>query len=116
MARASFGAAPALSKRELSRYRGAARKKAREEFDEFLKSLGVRVKKNQTRLIEGEPARVIPEFTQTNRSDLIVMGSVARTGIAGMLIGNPAEQILSRVRCSVLAVKPDGFVSPVKSR
>ena len=41
------------------------------------------------------------------------MGTVARTGIPGLLIGNTAETILQRVDCSVLAVKPDGFVSPV---
>lgn len=28
-------------------------------------------------------------------------------------MGNTAETILSRVECSVLAVKPGGFVSPV---
>jgi hypothetical protein len=42
------------------------------------------------------------------------MGTVARTGIAGLLIGNTAEAILEQVQCSVLAVKPPGFVSPVK--
>jgi len=32
---------------------------------------------------------------------------------AGHLIGNTAEKILHQVDCSVLTVKPDGFVSPV---
>ena len=41
------------------------------------------------------------------------MGTVARTGIPGLLIGNTAESVLSQVGCSVIAVKPDGFVSPV---
>lgn len=45
---------------------------------------------------------------------LLVMGTVTRTGIQGFLIGNTAEQILQRVACSVLAVKPDGVVSPVQ--
>jgi nucleotide-binding universal stress UspA family protein len=38
---------------------------------------------------------------------------VGRTGIPGFLIGNTAEQVLSEVTCSVLALKPRGFVSPV---
>jgi nucleotide-binding universal stress UspA family protein len=38
---------------------------------------------------------------------------VARRGIPGLLIGNTAERILRKLPCSVLAVKPDGFVSPV---
>lgn len=41
------------------------------------------------------------------------MGSVARTGIPGFIIGNAAESILGQVKCSVLVVKPDGLISPV---
>ena len=45
--------------------------------------------------------------------ELTVMGTVGRTGIPGMIIGNTAEAILSRVKCSVLAVKPPDFETPV---
>ena len=45
---------------------------------------------------------------------LVVMGTVARKGISGLLMGNTAEAILRSVDCSVLAVKPEGFVTPVK--
>ncbi len=45
--------------------------------------------------------------------DLVVMGTVARTGIMGLLIGNTAETILDQLDCSVLAVKPEGFLTPV---
>jgi len=38
---------------------------------------------------------------------------VARTGIPGLVIGNTAERILNGLVCSVLTVKPDGFVTPV---
>jgi nucleotide-binding universal stress UspA family protein len=64
-------------------------------------------------LLKGDPADVIADFAKTGRVDLIVMGTVARTGIPGLVIGNTAEAILQRVDCSVLAVKPVGFVSPV---
>jgi len=105
-----------LSERALGQYRKSSRQMAQQEFEKFRESTAGRVTKKQMRLIEGDPVHVIPEFTRTNRSDLIVMGSVGRVGVAGMLIGNTAEQILAKVRCSVLAVKPDGFVSPVKVR
>jgi universal stress protein E len=42
------------------------------------------------------------------------MGTVCRTGIAGLFIGNTAESILGEVSCSVLTLKPDGFETPVK--
>jgi len=45
--------------------------------------------------------------------DLMIMGTVARTGIPGFFIGNTAESILSQIDCSVLTIKPPGFVSPV---
>ena len=41
------------------------------------------------------------------------MGTVARAGIGELLIGNTAKTILQRVDCSVLAIKPEGFASPV---
>jgi nucleotide-binding universal stress UspA family protein len=41
------------------------------------------------------------------------MGTVARTGISGFFMGNTAETILNQLNCSVLAVKPHGFVTPV---
>jgi nucleotide-binding universal stress UspA family protein len=45
--------------------------------------------------------------------DLVVMGTVARTGIPGLIMGNTAEAILEQLDCSVLAIKPPGFVTPV---
>ena len=41
------------------------------------------------------------------------MGTVARTGIPGLIMGNTAEAILEQLDCSVLAIKPPGFVTPV---
>jgi nucleotide-binding universal stress UspA family protein len=65
-------------------------------------------------LLKGEAGRLIPELATAKEVKLIVMGTVSRTGIAGLLIGNTAEKILSQVDCGVLAVKPDGFVTPVR--
>ncbi len=64
-------------------------------------------------LIKGQPAVVISDFARTQDIDLIVMGTLVRTGIQGLLIGNTAETVLHQVQCSILAVKPDTFVSPM---
>ena len=45
--------------------------------------------------------------------DLLVMATIARSGLAGFLMGNTAERLLPQVTCSVLAVKPDDFKCPV---
>jgi nucleotide-binding universal stress UspA family protein len=67
-------------------------------------------------LLEGEASAEIPAYLKQHEVDLLVMGTVARRGIPGFLLGNTAEVILNKVECSVLAVKPAGFVSPVKSQ
>lgn len=65
-------------------------------------------------LIKGKPQEVIPRFVRNHRVQLVVMGTVGRTGVAGFFIGNTAEKILQQLDCSVLAIKPEGFVSPIE--
>ena len=68
----------------------------------------------QFNLRRGAASTVIPEMAKQLQTDLVVMGTVARTGIAGLFIGNTAETTLEQLQCSVLAVKPPGFVTPIK--
>lgn len=68
----------------------------------------------KSKVIYGYPGDVIPQYAADKMIDIVVMGSVARTGIPGLLIGNTAEKIVGNLDCSVLAIKPDGFVSPVR--
>lgn len=67
----------------------------------------------RSHIVQGVPGRELPKVAKSIKADLVVMGTVARTGIAGVIIGNTAEIILSQLNCSVLAIKPKGFVSPV---
>jgi len=64
-------------------------------------------------LRKGNPRKEIPVLARQIDADLVVMGTVARTGLAGFFMGNTAETILNQIRCSVLAVKPPGFATPV---
>lgn len=65
------------------------------------------------KLIEGIAREEIPQYIKDNDIDLLVMGTVCRIDIAGLFIGNTAESILSEISCSVLTLKPDGFISPI---
>ena len=67
-------------------------------------------------LHKGEAAEVIARLVPKLKIDLLVMGTVCRTGVPGFFIGNTAEQVLDTVDCSVLVVKPEGFVSPVAAQ
>lgn len=64
-------------------------------------------------LIKGDAATVIPQLVAKLGIDLLTIGTVCRVGIPGFIIGNTAERVLDEVDCSVLTVKPEGFVSPV---
>ncbi len=72
------------------------------------------IPENRIHLLKGDAADLIPETARKYQVDLIVMGTVGRTGIPGFLIGNTPEKILQQIDCSVMAVKPDRFISPVK--
>lgn len=65
------------------------------------------------RLERGSPERVIDAQRRLLGVDVVVMGTVARTGLGGVIIGNTAENIINHLDCPVLAVKPEGFASPV---
>lgn len=64
-------------------------------------------------VLKGKPHTAIAKYVANNNIDLLVMGSVARSGLPGLLVGNTAERILNHIGCSVLVVKPDGWKSPV---
>ncbi len=69
--------------------------------------------KPQKHLVKGRARKEIPLLAKDIEADLIIMGTVARTGISGFIMGNTAEAILSQIDCSVLAVKPRGFETPI---
>ena len=96
-----------------ARYVDDVRCRTAEDLKQLAASFGGRLSGIQAIHRRGEPEDVIPEFVVAQGIDLVVMGTVARTGIAGLVIGNTAERVLRKLSCSVLAVKPDGFVCPV---
>lgn len=63
--------------------------------------------------VHGVPDDKIPECVEQQEIDVLVMGTLARTGISGFVIGNTAENILQSISCSLVAMKPEGFVSPL---
>ncbi len=69
--------------------------------------------KHQIHLVRGDPGILLPKMVEEKQIDHIVMGTVVRTGIPGLFIGNTAESVLRRVSCAMLTVKPAGFVPPI---
>jgi len=86
----------------------------RQLLDEALARNGLKLDKPQIHFRKGEALELIPLIVESVQPDLLVMGTIGRTGIPGFFIGNTADSVLRDVNCSVLAIKPDGFLTPVK--
>lgn len=87
----------------------------REWLDDILVQYPLDAIAHQVHIVNGDASKVIVERTHLLGADLVIMGTVGRTGIPGLLIGNTAETVLRQIECSVLAVKPNGFISPVNA-
>lgn len=102
------------SESDFAAYVDAARRQATDDLARLVASFGERLAAVEATLLRGYPEDVVPEFAVAHGMDLVVMGTVGRRGLAGLVMGNTAERVLRKLPCSVLAVKPDGFVSPVR--
>ena len=62
---------------------------------------------------QNSPARAVLEAEKRLAPDVVVLGTISRAGIPGLLVGNTAERLLGILDCSLVVVKPDDFVCPV---
>jgi len=69
--------------------------------------------KPKIHLLKGDPCDKVPMLAKELNASLVVMGTVTHTGISGLFMGTTAETILNRISCPVLAIKPQGFKTPV---
>jgi universal stress protein E len=101
---------------EVQAQRQAAREQAERRLQEQLVRTDYRTLKFgvQPHVVEGPAEIVILDFLEQQQIDLVVMGTVGRVGLPGLFVGNTAERLLPQLPCSVLAVKPEGFVSPLQ--
>lgn len=63
---------------------------------------------------EGLPEDVIPAVANDIDAELVIIGTIGRVGISAALIGNTAEHVIDMLDCDVLALKPEGFETPVQ--
>ncbi|MGB9940587.1 universal stress protein [Methanosarcina sp.] len=56
-------------------------------------------------ILEGNPADEIVDFAEKNDIDLIVMGTLGRTGIQKFLLGSVAENVVRHAKKAVLVVR-----------
>ena len=86
---------------------------AQKLLEAFVKSLDTDPAKVHLHLSWGTAWQEVGRLAQHLNIDLVALGTVGRSGLEGMFLGNTAERILTTCDCSLLTVKPEDFVSPL---
>jgi len=76
-----------------------------ERMEQAAGSLALPGKQVDCKVLNGVPYLEIIRFAREHATDLIVLGTHGRTGIAQLLIGSVAERVVRKAPCPVLTVK-----------
>ncbi|QDV68790.1 Universal stress protein E [Rosistilla carotiformis] len=103
-----------FSHNDLATFRKSSEADVAKEVDEVLEPYGLSHRDPRVHLVEGrvEAGDSVAKCADAENVEMIVMGTMARSGLAGALIGNTAERVLELTNCSLLTIKPDAFISP----
>ena len=102
-----------LSDEELVELQEITRRRYHNKLQELMQNVGVTENDNVIlHIIKGSPAREIQQLANELSVDFIVMGTL-ESRKAGILVGNTAENIMNSIYCSILAIKPENYSSPL---
>ena len=68
---------------------------------------------SNTKLREGSPSAIVTEYGEEVDAGIIELGTVARSGISGLFIGNTAESMLEKTDRDMFVIKRESFESPI---
>lgn len=98
---------------DASEYNSAMQAHHKEAMNKHANSFDIPL--SNTHVEEGLPEAVIEQVALNLDAELVILGTIGRTGISAALIGNTAEHVIDQLNCDVLALKPDGYISPMAS-
>ena len=87
--------------------------KRKQDLETLLEKHPIKSVEHEVHLVEGAASTNISIIANDRNIDLLVLGTVTHSEPFGHFIGTTAEDIIHQVGCSVLAVKPADFVSPI---
>lgn len=89
---------------------------SRRTLHESLNRLGLvsSIPTDHVHLTQGSPPLTIQSAVKELDIDLLVMGTAARRGLSGILIGNTAERLLPNLTCSILTLKSADFQTRIE--
>ncbi len=68
-------------------------------------------RRNALHVQQGSTRELLMTLTDQLRADAVFMGAISRSGLKGLFLGNTAEDVLDRLHCDLVIVKPDGFTA-----
>lgn len=77
-------------------------KKVLSKVKKIIEDSGVEVKEV---LLEGYPSEEIINFAENNNMDLIVMGTLGKTGLERFLVGSVAENVVRNSKVPVMVIR-----------
>ncbi|NMP31466.1 universal stress protein UspE [Thalassotalea sp. M1531] len=98
---------------DASQYNDTMLKHHQDAMAEHAEKYGIN--KEHTYVKEGLPEDVIESLSQKLDAELVILGTIGRTGLSAALIGNTAEHVIDKLNCDVLALKPADYISPLQS-
>lgn len=78
--------------------------KMQPRLDELAKEFDIPAERVHT--TRGKTRLSITGMAMELKAELLVLGTTARTGVRGLVVGNTAEKVLAEARCDLLAIKP----------
>lgn len=84
------------------------------DFDKFLTERGLDKSLPDIDIRFGDPEFVIVPYVEEKSFDVTVMSTIAPNATVSRLLGSTIENVIGKLPSNLLAVKPQGFVSPVK--
>ena len=93
-----------VPKGRISAYVEEEQQRARSELQSYLTSLSFDVAQWSYYVAEGDPVPVISKAVDAIGPELLVVGTHGRSGVAKMLLGSVAEQLLRTMEIDILAV------------
>ncbi len=78
---------------------------ARAKLESFLAEHGIACASIE--IAAGAPDRILPKLANKLKADIVVLGSVGRKGVKGVLLGNTAEKTMHKLRTDLAVIHPD---------
>jgi universal stress protein E len=92
---------------ELGKTLAAAKKAALDALRKVTKPLGLST--GRLHVVGRHPSDAVLEVATATSSQIVALGSLSRSGLDRLIIGNTAEALIDRLHCDILVVKPPAF-------